>query len=161
MLQEPTFWVAVAFLLFIGLLTYLKVPKMVGGALDSRADKIRSDLDEAEQLLKDAQDLLATYQKKQRDANQEADDIRRRTEADVERMVEQGRAKLEASLARREKLAIERIAQAEATALVEIRARTVDIAIDAARDLLAEKLPATTAKTMIDDAIKDLGARLQ
>lgn len=161
MLQEPTFWVAVAFLLFIGLLTYLKVPKMIAGALDSRAEKIKSDLDEAEQLLKDAQDLLATYQKKQRDANQEADDIRRRTEADVERMVEQGRAKLEASLARREKLAIERIAQAEATALVEIRARTVDIAIDAARDLLAEKLPATTAKTMIDDAIKDLGARLQ
>lgn len=161
MLQDPTFWVAVAFLMFIGVLTYFKVPKMIAGALDSRAAKIKSDIDEAERLLKDAQGLLATYQKKQRAADKEADAIRRRTEAEVARLAEQGRAKLEESLARREKLAVERIAQAEATALIEIRARTVDIAIDAARDLLADKLPATTAKTMIDDAIKDLGERLQ
>ncbi len=161
MLQDPTFWVTVAFLLFIALLSYFGVPKMIAGALDSRAVKIKADLDEAEQLLKDAQDLLVTYQKKQRDANQEADAIRQRTEAEVARLTEQGRAKLEDSLARREKLAIDRIAQAEASALVEISGRTVDIAIDAARDLLAGKLPETTAKSMIDEAIKDLGERLQ
>ena len=129
--------------------------------LDLRARKIKSDLDEAEQLLKDAQDLLATYQKKQRDASQEADDIRRRSETEVARMTEQGQAQLEESLARREKLAVERIAQAEATALIEIRARTVDIAIDAAHDLLAERLPKKTAKTMIDEAIKSFGERMQ
>ena len=161
MFHEPTFWVAVAFVLFIGVLTYLKVPNRIIGVLDLRARKIKSDLDEAEQLLKDAQDLLATYQKKQRDASQEADDIRRRSETEVARMTEQGQAQLEESLARREKLAVERIAQAEATALIEIRARTVDIAIDAAHDLLAERLPKKTAKTMIDEAIKSFGERMQ
>ena len=72
MFHDPTFWVAIAFLLFIALLIFFKLPSTIAKALDSRAVKIKNDLDEAENLLKKAQDLLATYQKKQRDAAEDA-----------------------------------------------------------------------------------------
>ena len=76
MLHDPTFWVAIAFLLFIALLIFFKLPSTIADALDSRAIKIKNDLDEAENLLNKAQDLLATYQKKQRDAADEIAAIR-------------------------------------------------------------------------------------
>ena len=160
MLHDPTFWVMIAFIAFIALLVYFKVPKMVAGALDSRAEKIKSDLDEAESLLREAQDLLATYQKKQREAAEEAEQIKKSAEEEAKRIAEHGEERLAAQLERREKLAMERIAQAEAQALDEIKARTVDIALDATREILSSSLAADKADAMVDEAIKDLPNRL-
>ena len=160
MFNDPTFWVLVAFVGFIGVLIHFKVPGMITQALDKRAEKIKSDLDEADALLKDAQDLLASYQKKQREAADEAQNIKARAKEEAARVVTHGRERLDDALKRREKLAMERIAQAEAAALDEIRARTVDIAMDAARDLLATKLSGDKANAMIDDAIDELPNRL-
>jgi len=160
MLHDPTFWVLVAFVGFIGVLVYFKVPGVITGALDKRAEKIKSDLDEAEALLKEAQDLLATYQKKQRDAASEAEDIKAAAREAAERLAVEGREKLEASLARREKLAMDRIAQAEVAAVDEIRIRTVDIAMDATEQLLSTNLSDSKADAMVDDAIKELPNRL-
>ena len=160
MLHDPTFWVAIAFLGFVALLVYFKVPKMISGALDSRAEKIKSDLDEAEELLKEAQDLLATYQKKQRDAADEAKQIRASAEDEAKRIAQHGEERLVAALERRKKLAMDRIGQAEAAALEQVRARTVDLALEATRDLLASKVSADKADAMLDDAIKELPNRL-
>tara|TARA_B100001540_G_scaffold225389_1_gene199586 strand:- start:191 stop:676 length:486 start_codon:yes stop_codon:yes gene_type:complete len=160
MFQDPTFWVLVAFIGFVGVLVYLKVPGMVTKGLDARADKIKTDLEDADALLKEAQDLLASYQKKQREAADEAQEIKARAKEEGKRIVERGRARLEDSLQRREKLAMDRITQAEASALDEIRARTVDIALDATRDLLADNLSDHKANAMLDDAIKELPGRL-
>ena len=160
MFQDPTFWVLVAFIGFVGVLVYFKVPGMVTKGLDARAEKIKADLEDADALLKEAQDLLASYQKKQREAADEAQEIKARAKEEGERIVEHGRARLEDSLQRREKLAMDRITQAEASALDEIRARTVDIALDATRDLLADNLSDHKANAMLDDAIKELRGRL-
>jgi len=160
MFTDPTFWVATAFVAFIGLLVYLKVPGKVGAALDKRADKIKADLDEAEALRDEVQDLLATYQKKQRDAVKEAEDIAAQAKTEAGRILEQGRKHLEETVARREKLAMDRIAQAEAAALDEVKARTVEIAIDATRALLSEKMAAKKADQLVDDAIKELPGKL-
>ena len=160
MFQDPTFWVLVAFIGFVGVLVYLKVPGMVTKGLDARADKIKTDLEDADALLKEAQDLLASYQKKQREAADEAQEIKARAKEEGKRIVERGRARLEDSLQRREKLAMDRITQAEASALDEIRAHTVDIALDATRDLLADNLSDHKANAMLDDAIKELRGRL-
>lgn len=160
MFQDPTFWVLVAFIGFIAVLVYFKVPGMVTKALDGRAEKIKSDLDEADALLKEAQDLLASYQKKQREAADEAQNIKTRAKEEAERLLENGRARLEDSLKRREKMAMDRIAQAEASALDEIRARTVDIALDATQALLTGKLSDAKADAMLDSAIKELPDRL-
>jgi F-type H+-transporting ATPase subunit b len=160
MFQDPTFWVLVAFIGFVGVLVYFKVPGMVIKGLDARAEKIKADLEDADALLKEAQDLLASYQKKQREAADEAQEIKARAKEEGKRIVENGRARLEDSLQRREKLAMDRITQAEASALDEIRARTVDIALDATRDLLADNLSDHKANAMLDDAIKELPGRL-
>ena len=160
MFQDPTFWVLVAFIGFVGVLVYLKVPDMVTKGLDARAEKIKADLEDADALLKEAQGLLASYQKKQREAADEAQEIKARAKEEVKRIVESGRARLEDSLQRREKLAMDRITQAEASALDEIRDRTADIALDATRDLLANNLSDHKANAMLDDAIIELPGRL-
>ena len=161
MFQDPTFWVLVAFIGFVGVLVYLKVPGMVTKGLDARAEKIKADLEEADALLKEAQDLLASYQKKQREAADEAQEIQARAKEEAERIVENGRTRLKDSLQRREKLAMDRITQAEASAVDEIRAHTVDIALDATQDLLAKNLSENKATAMLNDAIKELPDRLK
>ena len=160
MFQDPTFWVLVAFIGFVGVLVYFKVPGMVTKALDARAEKIQMDLEEADALLKEAQDLLASYQKKQRESSEESQAIQARAHKEAERILENGRLRLEESLQRREKLAMDRITQAEVSALAEIQALTVDIALDATRQLLATNVSDDKANAMLDDAIKELPNRL-
>jgi len=159
MLTDPTFWVLVAFTLFIVALAKPAYSIITHG-LDQRADKIRADIEEAEALLKEAQDLLATYEKKQRDATKEVDEITAQAKAGAERMAEHGRERLEAVLARREKLAQDRIQQAATAALEEIRIRTIDIALDATRALIADKLSDKKAREIVDTAIKELPYKL-
>ena len=160
MFQDPTFWVLVAFIGFIGVLVYFKVPGMVTKALDARAEKIQMDLEEADALLKEAQDLLASYQKKQRDSSDESQAIQARAREEAKRILENGRLRLEESLQRREKLAMDRITQAEASALSEIQALTVDIALDATHELLATNVSDDKANAMLNDAIRELPDRL-
>jgi len=160
MFQDPTFWVLVAFIGFIGVLVYFKVPGTVTKALDARAEKIQMDLEEADALLKEAQDLLASYQKKQRDSSDESQAIQARAREEAKRILENGRLRLEESLQRREKLAMDRITQAEASALSEIQALTVDIALDATHELLATNVSDDKANAMLNDAIKELPDRL-
>ena len=160
LIQDPAFWVATAFIAFILVLVYLKIPVAVGAQLDKRADKIKTDLDEAEALYKEAQDLLASYQKKQRDAATEAGEIIDHAKAEAKRLLEQGRIQLANSLVRREQLAKDRIAQAEATAIDEFRIKIVDIAMDATEKILIKGLAAAKSDKMIDAAIKELPIKL-
>lgn len=159
MFSDPTFWVLVAFVIFVGALSK-PIARGAAAALDSRADKIRAQLDEAEKLREEAQNLLATYQRRQRDASKEADAIMGHATHEAERVTSQGTERLEAALKRREQLALERIAQAEAKAVKAVRDHAVDVAIDATRDVLARTLPERKADAMIDDAIRDLPGKL-
>lgn len=160
MIQDPTFWVLIAFVVFIGMLIHLNVPGMITAALDKRSAKIRADLDGSDTLLKEAQGLLATYQKKQREAADEAQEIKAKAREDAERIAEHGRERLDEKLKRHEALAVNRIAQAETAALDEIRARTIDIAIDATREILRSALSTNKINALIDNAIKELPRRL-
>ena len=158
-LDDPTFWVLIAFLVFIAV-TARPIFRLITVGLDKQADKIRDDLEEAEKLRKEAQDLLASYQRKQRDAIKEAEDIVQHANEEAERIAVQGREALEASLERRRKLALERIEQAEAQALDAVRAKTVDLALDATREFLAKELKGKQADALIDSAIQDLPGKL-
>ena len=158
-LQDPAFWAAVAFVIFIAA-TAKPISRLLTAGLDNRADKIRSDLEEAEKLREEAQDLLASYQRKQRDALAEAEAIIAHAGEEAERLAVQERDKLEAALERRQKQAIDRIAQAEAQALDLVRAKTVDVALDATRDYLAKELKDNQSDALTDAAIKDLPGNL-
>ncbi len=161
LVEDPTFWVATAFVAFILVLVYLKIPATVGAQLDKRANKIKADLDEAETLYKEAQDLLAIYQKKQREAENEAAAIIDQAKAEALQMLDQGRMRLSETLARREQLAKDRITQAEKAAIDAVRIRTVDIAMDATQKILIKGLAAKKSNSIIDTAIKELPIKLK
>jgi len=136
MFADTTFWVGVGFLIFIGILVWKKVPAMIAAALDDRAAKIRSDLDQAARLREDAQALYADYQRKQRDALKEAEEIVAHARAEAERMARQAEIDLRAQIERRKAMAEAKIAQAEQAAIKDVRAAAADLAISAARRII-------------------------
>ena len=156
---QPEFWVAVGFFIFVGAVARI-VYRVVTVALDERANRIKQRIDEATKLAEDAQQLLATYERKQREAADESEAIVANARRQADRLRAEAEADLAQSLDRREKLALERIAQAEASAVAEVKATAVDAAIQAVRSVLRDKLPARTADDLIDNSIKELPTRL-
>ena len=154
------FWLAIAFMLFVAAVAK-PVARMVVGALDARSAKIQGELDEAEHLREEAQTLLATYERKQRDAVKEAEDILAHAEAEARRLAETAAQDLTEALKRREQLALDKIAQAEAQAIAEVRDAAVDLALKTTRELIARNLDDKRAQALIDGAIKELPQKLQ
>jgi F-type H+-transporting ATPase subunit b len=150
LLSDPTFWAAVGLVLFFAVIVWQKVPGAIAKMLDSRAETIRKELDEARRLREEAQELLASFQRKQREAEAEADAIVAQAKKDAKSMRAEARKELSERLDRRTAMAEQRIAQAEAHAAQEIRALAADLAVDAAAKLLGEKL----TKKQISDQIK-------
>jgi len=151
------FWVAVSFFVFLGILLYYRVPKLIAKALDDRAEAIRKELDDARRLRQEAQDLLAEYQSKHRNVAGEAEAIVAQARRDAEVYAEETRAALKTLLERRSKAAQEKIARAEAQALEEVRAKAVDVAVAAAERILREKVD---GKALLDQSIRELKTRL-
>ena len=157
--SEPEFWLAIAFAAFIILLAK-PLGSKIGAALDSRSKLIEREIEEAAKLRDEAQTLLANYQRKSRDALKEAEGIIASAEAEARRIREDAAAELEASLKRREQLAMDKIAQAEARAVEDVRNAAVDVALAATRKLIEQNLDADKSKALVEDAIKDLPKRL-
>ena len=160
MLSDATFWVAVSFAIFVGLLFYYKVPGMVTKALDKRAADIAHELEEARRLREEAQELLASYQRKQRDAMKEAETIIEQANEEAERLAAEIRETMQVQAERRTKLAEDKIAQAEVQAVQEVRALAADLAVEAARRVIGDKLSGDKANTLIEKSIRNLGAKL-
>ena len=160
MLAMAEFWVAVAFVAFLAILVYYKVPALIAKALDDRAEAIRKELDEARRLREEAQTLLADYQKKHRNVGQEAEAIVDQARREAEALAQETRASLKDTLERRTKLAEDKIARAEAQAVDEVRATAIDVAVAAAEKILREKMAGSGGAALIDQSIRDLKGRL-
>ena len=160
MLSDPTFWVLVAFLIFLGIAGWLKVHDIVITGLDGHSARIKAELDEAQRLREEAQATLATYQRKQREALQEAEQIMAHAREEAEIAGKESCAALEVALQRREAQAVDKIAQAEAAALQEVRDLTVDVALAATRKVLGDSLQDDKADALVDAAIKELPDKL-
>jgi F-type H+-transporting ATPase subunit b len=157
---NPSFWVGAAFIVFIGLLAYYKVHLKIVEALDLRAAKIKEEIDAAQRLRDEAQTLLASYERKQRDALKEAAEMLAQARAQAGRDQEAGRRKLDEAIARREQLALDKIALAEAQAEKDVRNAAVEAAVAAARDVIAKNLSGDRAAVLVDESIRDLRRRL-
>ena len=155
---EAEFWVAVAFVIFVGVLIYFKVHKMAVDAIDARRVRIEAELGEARRLREEAQALLAQYQRKQSEAEREAAEIIAGAQAEAARLGVEAKAKMEDFLARRTKMAEAKIAQAEAQALADVRAAAAEAAIAAAEKILKDTVRGEVADTLIAKGIDDLGA---
>lgn len=158
--HDPLFWVLVAFLIFVGALLYYGVPAMVGKMLDERADGIRRELDEARKLREQAQALLADYQRKSREAENEAKSIIEQAKREAEAMASETKKTLAESIERRSKQAEEKIARAEAQAISEVRATAVQTALAAAEKMLKARVPGQVGDSLIDQSIKELKGKL-
>jgi len=156
---NPENWVAIAFVIFVAA-TARPIWRALSGALDSRGARIKTELDEAQRLREEAQHMLAEYQRKQRQAVEEAKDIATQAQEDAERLRAAAQADLEAALERRERQALDRISQAEADAVDEVRRMAVDLAVGATRKLLAAKIDESKATALVDDAIRELDEKL-
>jgi F-type H+-transporting ATPase subunit b len=160
MLRMPEFWVGIAFLAFLLILAYYKVPALIAKALDERAAGIRKELDEARRLREEAQALLADYQKKHRNAGQEAEAIVEQARREAEAFAAETRKSLAETVERRRKQAEDKIARAEAQATEDVRAAAVEMAIAAAEKILREKAAGTGGAALIDESIRSIKTRL-
>ncbi|MEQ8267230.1 MAG: F0F1 ATP synthase subunit B [Parvibaculum sp.] len=160
MFATPEFWVLISFLGFVGLVIYYKVPGMVAALLDKRAADIAAELDEARRLREEAQQLLASYQRKQREAMKEAEDIITQAKAEAEQLAKETRANMETQVERRTKLAEDKIAQAETQAINDVRATAAEVAIGAARRVIADKVDASKDAQIIEKSISELASKL-
>ncbi len=151
--------VTIAFLLFVGVLAYFKVPALVGNLLDKRAAGIQADLNEAKALREEAQSILAQYERKQREVQALADEIVVAAKRDAQAAAEQAKLDLQVSIARRLKSAEEQIASAEAHALREVKNSAVSVAIAAAGGNSCEASSASSKSALIDAAIADVETR--
>lgn len=160
MLQDANFWVLVSFVVFVGLVFYFGVPGMILSALDKRSDEIAKELEEARKLREEAQQVLASYQRKQRDAEKEAEAIVEQAQTESERLAAETMENLDQQVERRTQLAEEKIGQAEAQALQEVRAVAADVAVAAARKIIEEKLDEGRAAQLIDKSIAEVKDKL-
>jgi F-type H+-transporting ATPase subunit b len=157
---DAEFWVAVAFVVFLGMLIYLGVHEMMAKYIDQRRDRIKAELDEALQLKEEAQALLAQYQRKQREAEQEAAAIIAGATAEAERMMTEAKTKMEEFIARRNKMAEAKIAQAEAQALADVRAAAAEAAVSAAEKILTQIVKGEAADRLIVKGIDEVKTKL-
>ena len=160
MLAEAETWVAIAFVIFVGVLIYFGVHKLIVNALDQRAGRIRGELDEARRLKDEAAALLAEYRRKQQTAEREAAEIVAGAKAEAERLAAEAKTRMDEFVARRTKMAETKIAQAEAQALADVRAAAADAAVAAAEKILTQTVKGSVADDLLSKGIAELKSKL-
>lgn len=159
-LNNTNFVVTIAFVILVGILIYVKAPGMITGLLDDRAEGIRKELAEAHALRDEAQALLASFERKQKEVETQSADIIAHARKDAENAAEQAKLDLKEAIARRLRAAKEQIASAEADAMRAVKDRAVVVAIAAAGDVIRAGMSDADSASLIDGAIKDVGSKL-
>lgn len=159
-LQNTNFVVLVAFIAFVALLVYMGVPGKLTGMLDARAASIKSDLDEARALRDEAKAVLATYERRQKEVQEQAARIVALARDEAMAAAAQAKADLKSAIARRLAAATDQIASAEAAAIRQVREQAIAVAVAAAGDVLARQMTAEAATASIDAAIAQVEAKL-
>jgi F-type H+-transporting ATPase subunit b len=158
--MDATFWATIALLIFLAIVIYYKVPGMISGQLDQRAGKIQNELDEARRLREEAQQLLADYQRKRKEAEAEAQGIVDAAKREAKALAADAKVKTEEYVTRRTAFAEQKIAQAERDAIAEVRGSAVEIAVEAARKVLGDKIDAQAAGKLFAQSIDAVKSKL-
>src|ERR1700689_3740794 len=156
---EAENFVALGFVLFLGLLVYLGAHRRVIDGIDSRQARTKAELDEAVRLRQEAQAVLAEFERKGREAENEAAGIIAGAKAEAERLAVEAKAKMEDFVVRRTKMAEAKIAQAEAQALADVRAPAADTAVAAAEKILSAAAKGKVAEDLLAQGIDSVKKR--
>ena len=160
MFSEPETWVAIAFVILMGVFAYVGVHRTVLKALDHRSERIKAELDEARRLKDEAAKLLAQYQARRATAEQEANEIITSAKAEAERIAAEAKLKMEDFVARRTKTAEGKIALAEAQAVADVRAAAADAAVQAASNILSKQVKGDLANDLLAKGIAEVRQKL-
>ena len=160
MFAEPEFWVAVAFVILMGVFVYFGIHRTVLQSLDHRSDRIKGELDDARRLKDEAAKLLAEYQARHASAEREAQDIIASAQAEAERIASEAKAKLEDFVARRTKTAESKIALAEAQAIADVRSAAANAAVTAASTILSQSVKGSVADDLMAKGIAEVREKL-
>jgi F-type H+-transporting ATPase subunit b len=160
MFSEPETWVAIAFVILMGVFAYVGVHRTVSKALDHRSERIKAELDEARRLKDEAAKLLAQYQARRATAEQEANEIITSAKAEAERIAAEAKLKMEDFVARRTKTAEGKIALAEAQAISDVRAAAADAAVQAASNILSKQVKGDLANDLLAKGIAEVRHKL-
>ncbi len=159
-LWNTNFVVLIAFVIFVAALIFLGVPRIIGNMLDKRAEQIRAELDEARALREEATTLLASYERRQKEVTDQSARIVEQAKVEARQNAEQAKLDLQRSMDRRLAGAEEQIASAQARAVKAVRDEAVNVAVAAARQVLAKQMTADDRNRMIDESIDTVGAKL-
>jgi F-type H+-transporting ATPase subunit b len=157
--QEPKFWVGLSFVVFVAL-SYKKVGGMLISALDSRTQKIKEELAQAEALRIEAEKILEEYKSKQAHTMKEAEQMLEKAAQDAASLRAAAEKELKQSIESRTQQAMDRIAQEETKAIEEVRNHVVDIALSSARTMLAERAKKSDQSTLIKLALSDIERKI-
>lgn len=160
-LLDAHFWVGVALVIFVLILVRAGVPGLAAKAIDARADKLRARLAEAEALREEANQLLAQIREQKARSDKLAAEVLANAKAEAERLQVEAEKNLKEQIGRRGELAERRIATAEAQAAAEVKAAAADLAAQIAEDVLKQRLAGAKSDPLIDQAIGQIGAKLQ
>jgi F-type H+-transporting ATPase subunit b len=160
MFAEPEFWVAVAFVILMGVFAYFGIHRTVLKTLDHRSERIRAELDDARRLKEEAAKLLAEYKTRHATAEREAEGIIASARAEAERIAAEAKTKLEDFVARRTKTAESKIALAEAQALADVRAAAAEAAVTAASTILSQSVKGPVADDLLAKGIAEVRQKL-
>jgi len=160
MFSSPEFWVAIAFVIFVAA-TFRPVSRQIVAALDARGARIGAEIEEAQALREEAQKLLAESKRKHRDAIKESEEILAHAKVEAERLREQAQQDMDAALRRREQSAMDKIAQAEANALRDVRNQAVEVALAATASLIAANLDHEKHAAIVDQSIRNAADKLR
>ena len=160
LLTDTSFYATLGLVIFFIILMMAGVFKTIAKTLDDRAEGISQELNDAKRLREEAAEMLASYQRRQKEAEAEAEAIVAQAKREAQLMAEETRKELSERLERRTALAEQRIAQAEAQAAAEVKAAAADLATAAAEEILRTSLKKTDLNKIVDADIKDMGERL-
>src|SRR5580692_1844822 len=160
MFEDPETWVAIAFIILLGVLAYFGIHRTVLTTLDHRRDRIKAELDDARRLKEEAAKLLAEYKARHATAEREAHDIIASAQAEAERIASEAKTKMEDFVTRRTRSAESKIALAEAQALADVRAAAAEAAVTAASTILSQSVKGEVADDLLAKGIKDVREKL-
>lgn len=160
MLFEAEFWVLVAFVIFVAVVWKVGGGKALISGIDSRAERIKAELAEAQRLREEAQSLLASYERRRSEAEREAEDIVAAARDEAERLARDTEAKMADFVRRRTAAAEAKIAQAEAQASAAVRAAAVDAAVKASERVLRSELSGGTGEQLVAQSLGDVRRKL-
>jgi len=140
MTVDATFWVAISFFIFLGILIYLKVPQKINNLLTDKINEIKKELNEAERLKIEAKDLLSNYENKIDKSKKETQDIINLAKEDTEKNILEKTNKFHQLIENKKKNAEQKIIQMKENALKDIKNISVNISIEAVKHLIKNSI---------------------